>query len=165
MSCSEEEHEDGRQVNTGRVTWQHPPLYLQTQKQVERWVYVQGGCTLHMLHVALLLMLHTHTQPHVQMDQKSWLGNEGKWDMPAPTDALLSVFWRVFFSLLLKSMGFCPQLFFYVWHSNPLPFWQCLFITSFGVRGPGASGTWVEGLTSLEWLCALNAYPLGLELH
>lgn len=29
------------------------------------------------------------------------------------------------------------------------------------MRGPGASGTRVEGLTSLEWLCGLNVDPLG----
>lgn len=35
---------------------------------------------------------------------------------------------------------------------------------SVGVRGPGASGTWAEGLTSLEWLRCLNVYPLGFCL-
>lgn len=121
---------------------------------------------MHIAHVACSLSAHaTHTCKHIFNWIRS-LGQEMKGkDMPAPADALLSVFWMVFLFLPLKSMGFCPLLFLHVWHTNTLPFWQRLFITSVRVRGPGASGTWVEGLTSLKWLCALNAYPFGLWLH
>lgn len=36
-----------------------------------------------------------------------------------------------------------------------------IYLQVLGVRGPGASGTRVEGLTSLEWLCGLNVDPSG----
>lgn len=131
---------------------------------MEHRVNAQCTCCMspHMLHVR---MHATYTcMPHTQMDQKSWLGNEGKGH--ASINRCLALhFWRVFLSLPLKSLGFCLLLFLHVWHANALPFWQLLFITSVGVRGPGASGTWVEGLTSLKWLCALNVYPLSFCLH
>lgn len=59
-----------------------------------------------MLHVAFLYMLlcYTHICKHTQLDQKSWLGNEGKGH--ASINRCLAVrFWRVFLSLLLKSAG------------------------------------------------------------
>lgn len=37
-----------------------------------------------------------------------------------------------------------------------------IYLQVLGVRGPGASGTRVEGLTSLEWLCGLNVDPPGV---
>lgn len=122
---------------------------------------VNARCTCCM---SFLCTCYTKTCNHTQLDQKPWLGNDGKGH--ASINRCLALhFWRVFLSLPLKSVGFCLLLFLRVWHANALPFWQLLFITSIGVRGPGASGTWVEGLTSLEWLCTLNVHPLGLWLH
>lgn len=73
-----------------------------------------------------MLLCYTYTCKHTQLDQKSWLVNEGKGH--ASINRCLAVrFWRVFFSLPLKSVGFCLLLSPYVWHANVLPFWQ-LFI-------------------------------------
>lgn len=89
-------------------------------------------------------LLHTHASTHNWIKSLGWK-MRGK-DMPASTDALQTVSGGSFSPFLWNQWGFCPLLSLYVWHANALPFWQLLFITSMGVRGPRASGTWAEGL-------------------
>lgn len=93
-------------------------------------------------------------------------------EMPASTDASRSysggALCFFFFSIPLKSV---LLLFFFSPLHTVVPFgleMLChFFLAGFiylqvsGVRGPGASGTRVEGLTSLEWLCGLNVDPSG----
>lgn len=126
------------------------------------YFFISNIVSMQIAHVACSLCTYnTHRYNHTQLDQKSWPWNDGKGSASINRCPVLR-FWRVFLSLPLKSVGFCLLLSVYVWHANTLPFWQLLFITSIGVRGPGALGTWVEDLTSLEWLCV---DPLGLWLH
>lgn len=126
----------------------HPPSFMYQQHMGAKW----GQCT-----------SHVFARTHTRLDRQSWPGDEEEGDASI-NRCLMLLFWRglCFFSLPFEIHGFVCAVVLHVWPRNALPFWQLfIYLQVLGVRGPGASGAWAEGLTSLDWLCGLNVDPLG----
>lgn len=120
MVLSKEECEAATQVKTGRVTLQHPPLFHQTR--MKRRVNAHCTCCMQPLCTCYTT---THIQPHVQLDQKSWLGNEGKGH--ASTNRCLALCFLEGLSLpLFEILGFLSTVVSPGLARQKLPFWQCL---------------------------------------
>lgn len=128
-----------------------PPSFMYQQHMGAKW----GQCT-----------LQVFARTHTRLDRQSWPGDEEKGDASI-NRCLMLLFWRglCFFSPPFEIHGFLCAVVLHVWLRNALPFWQLfIYLQVLGVRGPGASGTRAEGLTSLEWLCGLNVDPWGFCL-
>lgn len=87
-------------MRTGRTTLFYPLYFHQQLMERSNMCIAHVACSLS-VHA---ILLHTHICKHTQLDQKSWLGNEGK-GHASINRCLADCFWRVFLALPLKSVG------------------------------------------------------------